>query len=108
MFGPETNIGFVAGVVLDPEQKEIYAVNNDIEDTMVVMPYGAEGNAAPKRLLSVPHQAWGLALGRSTKEIAVSVEIHQAIVFYRKDAHGGGEAPASSSAAGTGPGRPHR
>jgi DNA-binding beta-propeller fold protein YncE len=75
-------------VVLDPERKEIYAVNNDIEDTMVVMPYGAEGNAAPKRLLSVPHQAWGLALGRSTNQIAVSVEIHQAIVFYRRDAHG--------------------
>jgi DNA-binding beta-propeller fold protein YncE len=88
IFGPETNIGFVAGVVLDPEKREIYAVNNDIEDTMVVMPYGAEGNAIPKRLLSVPHQAWGLALGKSTGEIAVTVELHQAIVFYRQDAHG--------------------
>jgi DNA-binding beta-propeller fold protein YncE len=88
IFGPETNIGFVAGVVLDPERREIYAVNNDIEDTLVVMPYGAEGNAAPKRILSVPHQAWGLALGRSSSEIAVTVELHQAIVFYRQDAHG--------------------
>jgi DNA-binding beta-propeller fold protein YncE len=88
IFGPETNIGFVAGVVLDPGRREIYAVNNDIEDTMVVMPYGAAGNAEPKRLLSVPHQAWGLALGRSTGEIAVSIELHQAIVFYRQDAHG--------------------
>ena len=88
VFGPETNIGFVAGVVLDPARREIYAVNNDIEDTMVVMPYGVEGNAEPKRLLSVPHQAWGLALGRSAGEIAVTVELHQAIVFYRQDAHG--------------------
>ena len=88
VFGPKTNIGFVAGVVLDPERREIYAVNNDIEDTMVVMPYGAEGNAEPKRLLSVPHQAWGLALGRSRSEIAVTVELHQAIVFYRQDARG--------------------
>src|SRR6266849_8772960 len=31
VFGPETNLGFVTGVVLDPEKREIFAVNNDIE-----------------------------------------------------------------------------
>ena len=36
----------VAGVVLDPERREIFAVNNDIEDTAVVMPYDAHGNVA--------------------------------------------------------------
>src|SRR5260370_15617062 len=39
IFGPETNIGFVAGVVLDPQRHEIFAGNNDIDDNMVVMPY---------------------------------------------------------------------
>src|SRR5579872_4197256 len=33
VFGPWTNIGFVAGVIVDPQRREIYAVNNDIEDT---------------------------------------------------------------------------
>ncbi len=95
IIGPETNIGFVAGVVLDPHNREIFAVNNDIEDTLFVMPYGAEGNARPSRLLAVPHQAWGLALGPSRNEIAVTVEIQNAIVFYRRTANGV-EAPLRS------------
>src|SRR5205823_8987660 len=32
LFGPLTNVGFVAGILLDPERREILAVNNDIED----------------------------------------------------------------------------
>lgn len=95
IIGPATNIGFVAGVVLDPRNREIFAVNNDIEDTMFVMPYDAEGNAKPSRLLAVPHQAWGLALSPSRNEIAVSVEIQAAIVIYRRTANGV-EAPLRS------------
>ncbi len=95
IIGPETNIGFVAGVVVDPKNREIFAVNNDIEDTMFVMPYDAEGNAKPLRLLAVPHQAWGLALSPSRDEIAVTVEIQNAIVFYRRMAKGV-EAPLRS------------
>ena len=87
IIGPETNIGFVAGVVVDPDSREVYAVNNDIEDTMLVMPYQAHGNSRPRRLLSVPHQAWGMALG-PRKELAVSVEMHNGIVFYAPAANG--------------------
>src|SRR5260370_35537503 len=31
MIGPETNIGFVAGIMIDPKKPEVFAVNNDIE-----------------------------------------------------------------------------
>lgn len=86
VFGPLTNVGFVAGIVLDGDRKEILALNNDIEDTMVVMPYGAHGNEPPARLLSVPHQAWGLALSRQQQQIAITVEIQEAVVIYRRDA----------------------
>lgn len=85
-FGPLTNIGFVAGVLLDPQRKELLAVNNDIEDTMVVLPYDAQGNAAPSRLLSVPHQAWGLAMSRTHDQIAITIEIQEAVVIYKRDA----------------------
>ncbi len=95
IIGPASNIGFVAGVVVDPRNREIFAVNNDIEDTMFVMPYVAEGNAKPSRLLAVPHQAWGLALSPSRNEIAVSVEIQGAVVIYRRTANGV-EAPLRS------------
>ncbi len=87
IIGPETNIGFVAGVLLDGDKHEMFAVNNDIEDTMLIMPYGSEGNLRPSRLVSVPHQAWGLALSRAHNQVAVTVELHQAIVFYRRDAN---------------------
>ncbi len=93
--GPATNIGFVAGTVVDPQHHEIFAVNNDIEDTLLVVPYDGEGNVKPSRLLAVPHQAWGLALSPSRNEIAVTVEIQNAVVFYRRTADGG-EAPLRS------------
>jgi hypothetical protein len=86
VFGPRTDLGFVAGVMVDPRRREIYAVNNDIEDTMVVMPYAARGNAEPSRILSVPHQAWGVAMGAAHDQIAITVELQEAIVFYKRDA----------------------
>ena len=86
VFGPLTNIGFVAGVLLDPQRREVYAVNNDIEDTMVVLPYDAQGNAEPSRILSIPHQAWGLAMSRSRDQIAITVELQEAVVIYKRDA----------------------
>jgi DNA-binding beta-propeller fold protein YncE len=88
MIGPATYIGMVASVVLDSQRQEIYTANNDIEDTVVVMPYAGKGNVKPARVLSVPHQAWGLALGRSTDELAVTAEIFNAVVFYRREAKG--------------------
>jgi DNA-binding beta-propeller fold protein YncE len=88
IIGPATYIGMVASVVVDSRRQEIYAANNDIEDTLVVMPYAAKGNVKPARVLSVPHQAWGLALGRSTDELAVTAEIFNAVVFYRREAKG--------------------
>jgi DNA-binding beta-propeller fold protein YncE len=88
IIGPETYIGMAASVMVDPRRQEIYTANNDIEDTVVVMPYRANGNAKPARVLSVPHQAWGLALGTSTDELAVTAEIFNAVVFYRREARG--------------------
>src|ERR1700720_2234216 len=88
IIGPETYIGMAAAVILDPQRQEIYTANNDIEDTVVVMPYAGNGNAKPTRVLSVPHQAWGLALGRSSDELAVTAEIFNAVVFYRREAKG--------------------
>jgi DNA-binding beta-propeller fold protein YncE len=88
IIGPQTYIGMVAGVAVDAQRRQIYTANNDIEDTVIVMPYEAQGNAKPARVFSVPHQAWGLALGLQSDQIAVSVEVQNALVFYRREAHG--------------------
>ena len=86
VFGPLTNVGFVAGIALDSERKEILALNNDIEDTMIVLPYNSHGNQAPARMLAVPHQAWGLAMSGKQQQLALTVEIQEAVVIYRRDA----------------------
>jgi len=86
--GPDTFLGMIAGIILDPGHQEIYTANNDIEDTVVVMPYGASGDAKPARVFSVPHQAWGLALGDAADQIAVTVEVQNTIVFYRRQVKG--------------------
>lgn len=86
--GPATNIGMVAGIALDPQHHEVFTANNDIEDTVIALPYGQQGNVTPARILSVPHQAWGLALGPQHDQLAVTVQLYNAIVFYRRDAKG--------------------
>jgi len=86
--GPDTFLGMIAGIILDPQHQEIYTANNDIEDTVVVMPYSASGNVKPERVFSVPHQAWGLALSDSADQIAVTVEVQNTVAFYRRQVEG--------------------
>jgi DNA-binding beta-propeller fold protein YncE len=86
--GPDTFLGMIAGIVLDPQHQEIYTANNDIEDTVVVMPYAGSGNAKPSRVFSVPHQAWGLALSNAADQIAVTVEVQNTVAFYRRQVKG--------------------
>ena len=90
--GPRTGMMFVAGISLDTADREVFAVNNDIGDRMEVFPYGTEGNVKPKRVLSVPHGAWGVAFNPVRKEVAVSIEHPNTVVVYRREASGS-EAP---------------
>ena len=86
IMGPRTGIGFIAGVAMDPANRELFTVNNDVEDRMVVFDYDAAGNASPKRVLYVPHQSWGLALNHKRGEIAMSVQTPNMFVVFKHDA----------------------
>ncbi len=88
LVGPTTGIGYVAGVAVDPVRREVYTVNNDIEDRLVVFPYDAQGNVKPKRVLYVPHQAWGVSINHERDEIALSVQAPNLVVVYRREASG--------------------
>jgi DNA-binding beta-propeller fold protein YncE len=90
--GPRTGMMFVAGISVDPPQREIFAVNNDIGDRMEVFSYDMEGNIKPKRVLSVPHGVWGVSFDSMRQEVAISVEHPNTVVVYRRDASGS-EAP---------------
>jgi hypothetical protein len=86
--GPSTGMMFIAAVTLDREKQEIYTVDNDIGDRLMVFPYDADGNVKPKRVLDVPHQAWGISISDERQEFAITVEAAREIVIYRKGAEG--------------------
>jgi DNA-binding beta-propeller fold protein YncE len=86
IMGPETGIGFVAGVAMDPAHRELFTVNNDVEDRMVVFDYDARGNVKPKRLLYVPHQSWGIAFAPKRDELALSVQTPNMYVVFKREA----------------------
>jgi DNA-binding beta-propeller fold protein YncE len=90
VLGPETDtkLGFVSGVALDPQAREIFVVNNDIEDNLVVFPYEAHGNVGPKRLLWVSHGAWDVSLNTARRELAISIQNSDAVAVYRLEAEG--------------------
>jgi DNA-binding beta-propeller fold protein YncE len=88
IMGPETGVGFVAGVAIDPDHRELLTVNNDVEDRMVVFDYDDQGNVKPKRLLYVPHQSWGIALSKKRDEMVFSVQTPNMITWYKRDAKG--------------------
>lgn len=86
IIGPETLLGFSAGVAVDPGRREMYTVNNDGGDKMVVFSYDDQGNSKPRRILNVPHQAWGVSLNRTRDELAVTVQQLHGIVVYHREA----------------------
>lgn len=86
IMGPDTGIGFVAGVAMDPTHRELFTVNNDVEDRLVVYDYDARGNVTPKRLLYVPHQSWGIAFAPKRDVMALSVQTPNMFVVFRRDA----------------------
>jgi hypothetical protein len=105
--GPATGMMFIAAVTVDPEAQEIYTVDNDIGDRLMVFPYDADGNVKPTRVLEVPHQAWGLSISPERNEVAVSVEAPREIVIYRKGAQGTDQPLRTIRGPKTGLGDPH-
>jgi DNA-binding beta-propeller fold protein YncE len=85
VLGPATELGFVSGIAVDPERREIFVAENDAWGVRVFS-YDDHGNATPKRILAAPHQTWGLSLSRPRNEIALTVEELDAVVVYRKEA----------------------
>src|SRR5437867_10733254 len=86
IMGPDTGVGFAAGVAMDPVHRELFTVNNDVEDRLVVFDYDARGNVKPKRLLYVPHQSWGIAFAPKRDVMALSVQTPNMFVVFRREA----------------------
>lgn len=83
--GPDAGIGFIAGMDIDPERKEVYAVNND-GGGIVIFGYDQTGAVRPVRQLETPHQSWDASISVSRDEVAVSAQQLHGIVIYRRGA----------------------
>ena len=85
IIGSKVNLGFIAGVTVDPGRREMYTVNND-GGGLVVHSYDSHGDVAPIRGLTVPHQSWGLSLDVKNDELAVTSQQYQGISIYSRTA----------------------
>ena len=86
--GPETKMEFNCGLYIDPTSGDIYSVNNDTLDSMVVFSRSAKGNVRPDRQLHTPHGTYGIAVDEDAQELFVTVQHENAVVVYRKLASG--------------------
>ena len=86
--GLNTKIEFQCGLYIDPANGDIYAVNNDTIDTLVVFSRKAIGDVKPDRELHTPHGTFGIAVDEDTRELFLTVQHDNAIVVFKKDAKG--------------------
>jgi 6-phosphogluconolactonase (cycloisomerase 2 family) len=86
--GDKTELQFNNGLYIDPKTSEIYSVESDTGDKMVVFPNNADGNVAPKRMLHSPHRVYNIAADESKSELYVTVEFPPEVIVYNKTAFG--------------------
>ncbi|MBI4483406.1 MAG: hypothetical protein HY652_11005 [Acidobacteria bacterium] len=86
--GPKTDIEYVCGVFFDYKNGEIFGVNNDTLDKMIVFSRDAKGNTAPLRSLAVDHGAWGVYVDNTHDEAWITTQHINKINVYRRTAQG--------------------
>ena len=86
--GPETDIQFNNGMYIDPKNGDIYSVETDTGDKVVVFPRDAKGDIKPARILATPHRGFALAVDEERKELFVGVQYPPEVAVYRKEASG--------------------
>ena len=86
--GVKTKVEFNCDLYLDPKTGDIYSINNDTLDTMVVFPHDAKGDVAPMRELHTPHRTFGIAVDEGAQEMFMTVQHPPAVMVYHKQAKG--------------------
>ena len=86
--GHNTKLEFNCGLYIDPKTGDIYSVNNDTTDMLVIFEANAEGDVPPTRELKTPHGTYGIAVDEVKGEMYMTVEHTNSIVAYPKSAKG--------------------
>ncbi len=82
--GLKTKIEFQCGLYIDPQNGDIYAVNNDTVDTLVIFDRDANGDVPPTRELHTPHGTFGIAVDEASEEMFLTMQHDSAMVVFRK------------------------
>ena len=86
--GPKTDVQFNSCIYVDPKNGDIYSVENDIGDSIVVFKNDANGDVEPIRKLNVTHRAYAMAVDEENDEFYLSVQYPPQVAVYRKEASG--------------------
>jgi len=86
--GPNTDVQFNSCIYVDPKNGEIYSVENDIGDSLVVFSNDANGDVKPIRKLSVTHRAYAMAVDEDKDEFYLSIQYPPQVAVYSKQASG--------------------
>ena len=82
--GLQTDIEYQCAIYIDPENGDIYAVNNDTVGRLVVFSRGATGDVPPDRYINTPDGTFGIAVDEVHQELMLSIEHDSAVVTYPK------------------------
>lgn len=83
--GMRTKIEFQCGVYVDPKNGDIYAVNNDSVNTLVIFDRQAKGDVPPTREIATPDGTYGIAVDEAAQEIFLAVQHDSAVIVYNKN-----------------------
>jgi 6-phosphogluconolactonase (cycloisomerase 2 family) len=86
--GSKTLLQFNNGLYIDQNNGDIYSVESDVGDKMVVFSHNAEGNVAPVRVLKTPHRGYAIAVNEEKEELYLTVEYPPKVLVYKKTASG--------------------
>ena len=86
--GTTSDVQFNSCVWVDPGSGDIYSVENDTGDTIVVFNNKATGDPEPLRKLKVVHRAQSMAINNATGELFLSVQYPPQVDIYDKMAKG--------------------
>jgi len=86
--GPKTELQFNSAIYIDPKNGDVYSVENDTGDSIVVFTHDAQGDVEPVRELHVAHRGFAVAVDEEKEEIYLSVNNPPQVAVYRKTASG--------------------
>jgi 6-phosphogluconolactonase (cycloisomerase 2 family) len=84
--GLKSHIQYNNGIYIDPNNGDIYSVESDTGDRMVVFARDAQGDVVPKRELHTIHRAYAMTIDEEKQELYITVEYPPKILVYRKEA----------------------